>query len=174
MSLALCPFVPNDGVFVISDNTGTPKTWTVLYENGTFKAGDFSEGQRQLTAFKDKTGATYSIRATGYIDVEWEFEADLVGWADGTDASLVDVIAKLGTWSTAVSMLPTARGGYDAYLLKCVWTVERSNYAGSDVTLTLKYNEIKFGIATGVPGKIQVKGTARIMSHDISGSVAFA
>lgn len=173
MALSDSPLIPADGVMVITDNTGTPLSFTVVYEDGDLKAGDFKHSMREKVAFKDRE-ATYSIRDGDYEDINFEFTCHAVGWGDSTGVGISDVVMKTGTvWGAGVSMISAARGG--AWAVKIVWTGERTNYGGTaDVTLTMKYCTLSEGFQEGYPGKFMIKGVAHVMAHDASASIVLA
>ena len=51
MALAAVPFVPSDGALVFTDNTGTPLSFTVPYEDGNLSFGTITHNQKAVQEF---------------------------------------------------------------------------------------------------------------------------
>lgn len=165
MANAANPIIPRDGVCVITDNTGTPKSWTLAYHGGDLKLTGLTPGQKTQQTYM-AAGATYAGRQVDDQEVGVEFTADAVHIiGDGTTATLGDVLLKRGLWSAAVSTLPTTAG--DLYCLTFTWTIERSTYgATTDNTVVLKYVFSAVDFTMGNPSKWGIKGTAMMYSTD--------
>jgi len=159
------PMIPRDGVLVIKDNTGTPKTLTIAYDGGDLQVSNLNQGHKTRQVFKSR-GATYSVRDVEAQEIGIQFTADAVSFlGDGSTATLYEALMKLGAWSTAVSTLPSPAG--DTYCLTLQFTVERTNFGGSaDNVETFKYVYFDVDFAEGVPGKFTIKGTAVNYSTD--------
>lgn len=169
-TLAKNPVVPTDGKITLTDGTsGTAKTYEVIYEDGDFSVTGVSKDQNAVVVFKDR-GRNYAARETEDQDLEFTFSAHAVGWADGTEAGLLDVVTRTGAWAAAASILPIAYG--DAYMLQLAFLEERSSLgATADCSLTLKYCKLQADFAEGIPGKFTIKGTAYKFAHDANSVV---
>lgn len=166
MALPTTPIIPIDGAIVLSDNTGTPITITVAYEDGDLQVSGLEQAYMEVQVIESR-GTPYAARNVRYKPIEFSFTAHLVGTVDATDSSLLAALLKLGTtpWASATSMLATAKG--DAYMLKVAWTAERTNFGGTaDASLTLKYCRLSVDMSEGVPGKLSVKGTCYRFGSD--------
>lgn len=165
MANAATPIIPRDGVLTASDNTGTPKTWVMLYRGGDLKISGMMPGQLSQQEFSS-CGEVYAGRKVDRTSLDVEFTADSVHFiGDGTTATFGDVFLQLGAWSSAVSMLPTTAG--DLYCLKLAFAVERSNFgATADNTVTLKYVYGVTDWTEGSPSKFSFKGKAMAYSTD--------
>lgn len=164
MANAATPFLPRDGQVVFSDGSGTPKTFTLNYEDGDFQFTGIAEGQQAHQEFRSR-GKVYSVRKVEDQPVEVSFSAHATALnGDGTTATLFDVATFTGAWASAVSTGPNTG---DAKLVKVVWTGERTNYGGAaDNTVSYKYCRMTVDFAEGVPGKFSVKLTAYNFSTD--------
>jgi hypothetical protein len=167
MANATNPIIPRDGVVVITDNTGTPKSWTLAYRGGDLKLTNWSESQKTQQTFMS-CGTVYAGRKVDDQPIGVEFTADAVHIiGDGTTATFGDVILKRGAWASAVSTLPTASG--DLYCLTFTFTVERSNFSGgSDNVVVLKYVYGMADFTEGVPSKWGFKGENMPLSDAVS------
>lgn len=165
MTVAANPFVPKDGIITITDNTGTPLSYVVIYEDGDFQFGPIMEGQWEVQEFKDR-GVPYAVRKVEKMSIPFSFTAHATGViGDGTTALLGDVAAKLGVWASATSKLAATNG--DAYLLQIAWSGERSDLgATADSSVTFKYAHLKLSFAEGIPGKMSIEGIAFALSTD--------
>lgn len=165
MANATNPIIPRDGVLVITDNTGTPKSWTLAYRGGDLKLTNFTPGQKTQQTFMS-CGTVYAGRQVDDQPIGVEFSADSVHFiGDGSSATFGDVLLKRGAWSGAVSTLPTAAG--DLYCLTFTFTVERTAFnASADNVAVLKY---VYGVSDwteGVPSKWGFKGENMPYSTD--------
>lgn len=166
MALPTNPLIPIDGAIVVSDNTGTPITLTMTYEDGDLNVAGLEQAYMEVQVFEAR-GVPYAARNVRYKPIEFSFTAHLVGTVDASDASILAALLKLATtpWASATSQLATAKG--DAYMLQVKWTGERTNFGGSaDASLTLKYCRLSVDIAEGVPTKLNIKGTCYRFGSD--------
>jgi hypothetical protein len=162
---AATPIIPRDGVLVVSDNTGTPKTITVPYLNGTLKLTGLNASQRARQIFKSK-GVVYAVRDTDDQEFGVEFTCDAVHFkGDNITATLFEALMKLGPWNNAVSTLPPSAG--DTFCVTLTWTVERTNFGGTnDNVVVAKYVYFDVDFAEGTPGQFTLKGTGVPYSTD--------
>ncbi len=165
MANAAVPFIPRDGVLVLKDNTGTPKTLTIAYDGGDLQLSNLNQAFKTRQIFKSR-GSTYSVRDVEAQEVGIQFTADAVHFlGDASTVTLYEALMKLGAWSSAVSTLPSTAG--DTYCLTLQWTGERTNFGGNaDNVVVYKYVYFDLDFAEGVPGKFTIKGTAVIYSTD--------
>lgn len=165
MANAANPVVPKDGALVITDASGTPKTWTVLYEDGDLQISGLSEDQWETTTFFDR-GVPYAVRKIQKREIEFSFSCHCTAFlGDATTALGPEAILKKGVFSAAASVLPAANG--DAYLLTLAFTAERSDLGHpADAVVTLKYCDMQMDFAEGVPGKLTISGRAVPLSND--------
>jgi hypothetical protein len=164
MSNAATPFVPKDGKITIADNTGTPKTLVIPYEDGDLQISGLEASQQSHQEFRAR-GKVYSVRTVEDRPIEFTFTCHATQFlSDGTTATPFDVAMQLGVWSSAVTMSPNTG---DAFLVKVTWTGERTNFgATADNTVVYKYCRLEVDFAEGMPGKFTVKGTAYNFSTD--------
>jgi hypothetical protein len=156
---AATPIIPRDGVMTLTDGTaGTPKTLTVLYTNGAIKITGLNNAQKDRKIYKSR-GIIYAGRNTEDKEFGIEFTADAVHFlGDGTTATLFEAIMQKGLWSTATSTFPVSGG--DIYTLQWSWTVERTNFSGTnDNVVTYKYVMFELDFAEGDPSQFSLKGT---------------
>lgn len=164
MSNAATPFVPKDGKITIADNTGTPKTLIIPYEDGDLQISGLEASQQTHQEFRAR-GKVYSVRTVEDRPIEFTFTCHATQFlSDGTTATPFDVAMKLGVWSSATTMSPNTG---DAFLVKVTWTGERSDFgATADNTVVYKYCRLEVDFAEGIPGKFTIKGTAYNFSTD--------
>jgi len=162
MANATVPLVPRDGSLVISDNTGTPLTVTVQYTDGDLKISDIVQGNWEAVVFEDR-GVPYSLRASKKKTIKVSFTCHAIMTVGS--ASPLEAIRKTGTWASAVSMLATAAGGSEIFLVQLVWTGERSDFgASADASFTLKKVRVTASFNEGVPGTFSFEGEAYIFA----------
>lgn len=162
---AAVPIIPRDGVLVISDASGTPKTLTIPYLNGNIKIGAVNADFKTRQVFSSR-GTIYSARNVEDQPYSFEFTADAVHFkGDATTATLWEVVMKQGVWSSATSTWPASAG--DIYTLTCTWTVERTNFSGTnDNVYAMKYVYFDLDFQEGVPSTFSLKGTVLTYSTD--------
>lgn len=165
MAISSTPIIHRDVTCVISDNTGTPKTWTLFASGGTLKLTGLTPSQKTTQEFMS-CGDVYASRMVDSQEIGVEFDCDAVHIiGDGTTATFGDVMLKRGAWASAVSTLPTAAG--DTFCVTMTFTVERSNFgATADNTVVLKYVAGASDFSQGVPSKWGFKGRAIMYSTD--------
>lgn len=156
MALFSEAMVPRDGTITLSDATGTPISMDVTYEDGDFTWDGMEEGYYNIEVFKDR-GVPYSARKTDVQDLTWGFSAHATDFTDATEKTLMDACRKAGAWAAGVSKLGA---NADVWALQVKFTVERSNYGGTDNYVQIAKNRLNCGFAEGVPGKFSVKGRA--------------
>jgi hypothetical protein len=157
VALNSVPIIPRDGQLVISDNSGTPITLTVQYEDGDFSAGSFRQSNMSTQSFRDR-GEFYAHRKVQEEEIEFSFSAHATDFTDATEKCLIDAFCKTGAFASGVSKLGSSA---DVWAVQIVFTAEQTNYgAGSDGTITLTYciGEVKF--SEGLPGKFEISGRA--------------
>jgi len=161
MALFGVPIVPRDGVFTLSDATGTPITATVQYEDGDLKVDGFTEGFYDTEVFMDR-GEQYAVRKTVRRTYGVSFSCHLTDLTDATEKVVLDAICKTGAFAAGIST--TAAKG-DAWTLKSVWTVEQTNFgAAGDATLTLNHIRWEGSISEGIPAKLSLTGVGYIFA----------
>ena len=158
---AATPIIPRDGVLVIKDNTGTPKTLTIPYRNGDLKLSGIMPGYRTVQEFTT-CGKLYAVRQVedSPIDVEFACDADHLLLGDGASVVFAETALQLGAWSGATSMLASTGG--DAWVVTLQFTVERTNFGGTaDNVVVLAFVVVKgLDFQEGVPSKFTFKGSA--------------
>lgn len=168
MANAATPVIPRDGSLALNDAT-TPSalTLTVPYTAGGLKLSELVAGQRDYELFYSR-GDLFAARGAQGRPIAFEFSAYLVGIiGDGTTALLLEALLKKGMWASAVSTLPTTAGGYDAYCLTMVWSIERTNFGGGgDDSVTIKYALIQSVDLDEETGQITVRGVGLPYSTD--------
>ena len=161
MGFAEAPIVPTDGTLVISDGAGSPLTATVVYEEGNFSFTGMNQGVMDTVVFMDR-GRPYSIRKEKNRPIPFSFTAHAISMVGEPGNACL----KLGTWASATSTLPTAKGGSEVHCVKLVYTAERSNFgASSDSTATFlicRITDVDF--AEGVPSTFTIKGEAYVFA----------
>lgn len=157
------PIIPRDGVLVIGD--GAALTLTIPYLNGAIKISGLNASQKTKQVFKAK-GTVYSVRDVEDQEYSFEFTCDAVHFkGDNITATLYEALMRTGVWAAAVSTLPVAAG--DTYCVKCTWTVERTNFGGSnDNIVAIKYVYFDVDFSEGVPSSFSLKGTCIPYSTD--------
>lgn len=171
MSVTSAALVPRDGSLTITDGTGTPLSFGVVYEDGDFSLTGIKKDSRAQVAFRDR-GSLYSVRETETEDMSFSFSAHLVYLrGDGTTAGIEEVVRRLGAWSAAISTLPAAAGGGPSgagtYTLTVTWSAERTDFGHSqDQGVALKYCSLNLDFSEGVPGKISISGTVYVYGND--------
>lgn len=157
MALHDLPYVPRDGTLTIQDNTGPAIILTVTYEDGDFKIGPLKEAHWETQVFKDR-GIPYSIRETEKNPVPFSFSCHATQLGHATDKTLPDAIMKSGAFGAGVS---TKGANYPVWLVKCIWTGERTNYGyAADSTYTLNHCRLEYSFSEGAPGKFEISGIA--------------
>lgn len=162
---AATPIIPRDGVLVISDATGTPKTLTIPYLGGQIKISGLNASQKTKQLVLSR-GTVYGGRDVDDQPYTFEFTADAAHFkGDNSTATLWEVVMKQGVWSAATSTLPTSAG--DIYCVTCTWTVERTNFSGTnDNVVALKYVYFDLDFSEGTPSQFSLKGTCIPYSTD--------
>lgn len=169
MAIAANPIIPKDGVLTISDGAGTPLTFAVPYTDGDLQLAGVRKGGMQTQAFKTR-GQTYSVRETEDAPVAFSFNCHFNGLDDATSAAMLDIVAKLGTWASATSTLPTSAG--DAWMVQLAWAIEgTARGSTSDHSLTFKYCTIQADIQEGVPSTLSISGEAHYILGDANSVV---
>lgn len=158
MALPNNPIIEQDGYIKIRDGAGTPKEYTVVYEDGDFKVTGLKKGGAALKVFNDR-GVPYAAREGELISFGFSFSAHAVTLTEGTTGTLRDVVMKEGEWSDAESKLTAAQGG--AYMLEVEWGAERSDFGGSaDAKTIFKFCELTVDFEESSPSKFSISGTA--------------
>tara|TARA_R100000808_G_scaffold21968_1_gene47612 strand:+ start:933 stop:1403 length:471 start_codon:yes stop_codon:yes gene_type:complete len=139
------PRIPRDGTITVEDDSGTPISYTVLYEDGDYKGPEMMEDQSDIAEFYDRQ-ELYAIRKTQRKSAAFSFSAhltDVEGW------KLKDAFSKTGAYSSGVS---TSASYGDVWTVKVTWT---------DGTLSqvLPHCHGKVTFSEGEPGKVEVSGT---------------
>lgn len=155
MALFSEAMVPRDGTIEMSDATGSPISITVQYEDGDFQFSALEEGYYTVVVFKDR-GVPYSARKTEIHDITWSFTAHATDFTDATEKTIMDTVRKAGAFAAGVSKLGA---NADVWALQVKFTVERSNYGGTDNYVQIAKNRLRCGFSEGVPGKFAVEGT---------------
>jgi hypothetical protein len=165
MAVATSPIIPKDGTLTIADGTGSPITWTAVYEDGDFSISDLEEGDYETELFYDRH-EPYSMRKVKRKVYEWSFTCHLVAFTDSAGNAL-DVVRFAGAFASAISTGGASNAKGDAKLLQLTWATERSDYGGTgDGSWVMKYNRLKASIAEGVPTKITITGMSIPFSTD--------
>lgn len=159
MAIPATPIIPQDGQIRLRDNTsGTRKSLIIAYEDGDFKITGLVEGMAAQQIFLDR-GIPYAGRKGDLQAISFSFSAHAVAFSDSSAGTPMDAILKTGSWSGAVSMLPSSSG--DLYLLNVDFAAERSNFGGTaDAALDMQYCGLTMDFEEGMPGKFNVSGTA--------------
>ena len=149
------PVVPRDGQLVVSDNTGTPISYTIVYEDGDFSIDEVQEDYANTASMKDR-GIWYNERKTDEQDLNFTFTCHVTHFSSATDGSPLDAVLKKGKFASGVSVLGTSA---DVWATKWVFTVEATNYGeANDHVLTMTKVRTTAAFAEGVPAKWTIKG----------------
>ena len=98
------PVVPRDGQLVVSDNTGTPISYTIVYEDGDFSIDEVQEDYANTASMKDR-GIWYNERKTDEQDLNFTFTCHVTHFSSATDGSPLDAVLKKGKFASGVSVL---------------------------------------------------------------------
>lgn len=167
MAIAANPIVPKDGVLTISD--GAALSFAVPYTDGDLQLSGVRKGGMQVQIFKTR-GRAYSVRETEDAPVAYAFSCHFNGLDDATSAAMLDIVAKLGTWASATSTLPTSAG--DAWMVQLAWAIEgTARGSTADHSFTLKYCTIACDIQEGTPSTLSISGEAIYLLGDANSVV---
>ena len=164
MSLANTPLIPADGVLVLSDASGTPKTVTISYTDGDLKIDGIAADSSDITVFESRN-VPYAARNTGRKRIKVTFSCHALDLANGSAGTPLDAIRGTGNFSGGTS---TWTAG-DARFLRCTWTGERTAFGSTaDASIVLKKVRFDGSFSEGIPGKLEFSGEAIIVDADTS------
>lgn len=148
-----------DGSLVITDNTGTPKSLTVPYENGDLSASGLGKGLRETNPIQSR-GNLVTVRKGNRVFPQVTFSVIMTHFTSATQTSIIDCIEKTGDWTNAVSTLSkaTAIPG-DADTRDLTFTVEGTTPDSADHTCVMTKVELEYSFSEGDPNTVNVTGT---------------
>jgi hypothetical protein len=164
MSLSSAPLIPADGVLVLSDASGTPKTVTITYTDGDLKIDGLAADAADITVF-EKRNVPYAARQTGRKRIKVTFSCHILDLSNGSAGTPLDAVRKTGVFAAGVS---TWTAG-DVWFVDLLWTGERTSFgASADASIRLKKFHPEASFSEGIPGKFEITGEAIIVDTDTS------
>lgn len=164
MSLANSPLISADGVLVLSDASGTPKTVTINYTDGDLKIDGLAADSSDITVFESRN-IPYAARNTGRKRIKVTFSCHALDLSNSSAGTPLDAIRKTGNFAAGVS---TWTAG-DVWFLDLLWTGERTAFgATADASVRLKKVRFDGSFSEGIPGKLEFSGEAIIVDASTS------
>lgn len=158
MPLSNVPFMPRDGTITIQDNTGTPITLTVAFEDGDFAFDELQEGYADTIVLKDR-GVPYGMRKSEGQVPAFTFSAHATDFTDATEKTLMDVCLKKGAFAAAVSTLGATA---DVWAVSVKFVADTSAIGGGADSVQFKKCRLSCSFSEGTPGKFSLKGQVLI------------
>jgi hypothetical protein len=160
MPLSNVPFMPRDGTITIQDNTGTPLTLTVSFEDGDFAFDELAEGYAETVVLKDR-GVPYTMRKSDGQTPSFTFTAHATDFTDATEKTLMDACLKKGAFAAGVSTLGATA---DVWTLSVKFLADTSAIGGAADSVQFKKCRLSCSFSEGTPGKFSLKGQILIAS----------
>lgn len=134
MAYDAIPKNARDATITISDDTGSPITFEILYEPGDASFQGFSPGGSEVVPLYDR-GSFITLRKTKDQHPTFSFTFWLTEFVNATDGTPFDAFLKLGAFASGVSTLGASA---DVWTVDLQLDIEGTNIgSATDNTLTL-------------------------------------
>ena len=164
--MALSTVVKNyqDGSLVLTDGTTpTPKSITVLLDQGDFSITGLAAKAQEVTAYESR-GLMKSLRHTTRTYPTFSFTAMVSDFSENDTGTVADAILRNGTtWSDALSTSTGASTGATnkiPYTLKLTFNLEKTDLGDSaDEQFILDDCYVTIDMSEGDPNTFSISGT---------------
>lgn len=150
-----------DGSLKIDDGTGTPLTFTVIYEAGDFSISGLVQGQTETTAYFDR-GRLGSLRHTTQTFPSGSFSMHMVDLSDASYGTAIDLMLQRNKYApgSGTPGVSTLGANAEVYTVKLTLEIEGSDHGDdSDHTIVLDDCLCSVDAAEGDPNSISVSFT---------------
>jgi len=148
-----------DGIIAITDGVNT---YTVAYEPGDFT---FDVPLETVLRFLDRgvIPATPSIRKGDDQPCTFSWSVYLRDLVDAAFATLLDTAVQFSGGYVDGNWTSTIGNASDVTTWTVNWTLEGSDFGGSDVTLSFPYSWLRASAAEGDPDTVNISGTSEVL-----------